>query len=123
MSSGSAATLTRASEPSRACPPFTVSSSRLLTLLRLPRTAGVPSTTTLKTFCCSKKLPTVRPDSSVAASRRMSPGLTPFLVAAARLTARFSVGCPAGSCIRGGPSPPIRAMTASTCRPSRASSP
>ena len=123
MSAGSAATLTRASAPSRAWPPFTVSSSRSLTLVRLLRTAGVPSTTTSKTFCCSKKLPTVRPDSRVAASRRMSPGLTPFLVAAVRSTATFSVGWLAGSCIRAGPSPLIRPMTASTCRPSRASSP
>ena len=60
--------------------------------VRLRRTSGVPQTCTSKIFCSSNKAPTWRPDTSVVAARRTSPGLMPAACAAGRSTSISMVG-------------------------------
>ena len=78
---------------SRTCPPDGVSISRFPSSVRLLRTWGWPQTTTSKIFDCSYRLPTISPDVSVVASRRTSPGRSPYRSAAARLTLMSTIGC------------------------------
>jgi len=57
--------------------PDGVPMSRFPSSVRSPRELGAPHTTTSKIFDCSYRLPTIRPEVSVVASRRTSPGLSP----------------------------------------------
>jgi len=83
---------TVATSPRRTRPPAGVSISMSWMLVRLWRTLGSPQTTTSNTFCSSNRLPTVIPDSRVAAARRTSPGLILWRWAAARLVSISTVG-------------------------------
>ena len=75
-----------ATSPSRTWPPSGVSISRSPDARSgCCAVPGAPRTTTSKTFCCSKRLPTSMPESSVAAGRRTSPGLMPYRWAAAQV--------------------------------------
>ena len=87
----------RPRRPSRTCPPPGGRSAGCARSATLRRVAGVPRTTTSKTFCSSKMLPTWMPCSSVASARRTSPGLMPKRCALSRSTSISMVGCVAGS--------------------------
>ena len=78
--------------------------------MRLLLVCGVPQTTTSNTRSFSKRLPTSVPERSVAAARRTSPGLSPYLSASSRLTWTLIVGSATCRVTRARVTPSIRAI-------------
>ena len=95
--------------------PVGVPISRFPSSVRSLRLPGAPQTTTSKIFDCSYRLPTIRPDVSVVASRRTSPGRSPYFCAAASLTRTSTVGWRGVSRTVGAASPGTWASIARTC--------
>ena len=92
MTVGVGETATVATSPRRTGWPLGVWTSMSFIRSTLVRVCGPPHTTTSKIACCSYRLPTVRPEISALASRRTSPGRSPYRCAAARSTCTDTVG-------------------------------